>query len=382
MSSAAELRALRALALVLGVGSVLAAALSVETVLREDRLAPAGWTPVAVILVFAVPVVVAVIVQSLSRVAARVALGFSALVYLATAASVLLVLDDSTWTDSPWVLDHVVLGASAAALALPRTAAWLYTVFVGVLVAGERLDASAGGLVAALHHGLYAFACCAVVLALVHLIGGRARGVDEETSATVRQAGAVLAARARNTERAQVDALLHDTVLATLLLASRSGEEVGQAARHQAAQAVAALDPAPQSAAEQEADLVALLEDRIRRLDARIPLEASRGPLLLPAGVAERLTDAAVEAVRNSLQHAGLAPAERPRIRIERRGSGVQLDIEDAGVGFDPDTVPDDRLGLRTSILRRVRSIPGGRAEVESAPGRGTRIRLSWDRSR
>jgi hypothetical protein len=39
--------------------------------------------------------------------------------------------------------------------------------------------------------------------------------------------------------------------------------------------------------------------------------------------------------------------------------------------------VPTERLGVRVSILERVASA-GGRAEIDSAPGTGTVVRLRW----
>ncbi|MET8837871.1 hypothetical protein ABZV78_28715, partial [Micromonospora sp. NPDC004540] len=49
----------------------------------------------------------------------------------------------------------------------------------------------------------------------------------------------------------------------------------------------------------------------------------------------------------------------------------------DDGPGFDPASVPAHRYGLRESIHGRMSTV-GGRAEVTSAPGAGTRIRLEW----
>ena len=48
------------------------------------------------------------------------------------------------------------------------------------------------------------------------------------------------------------------------------------------------------------------------------------------------------------------------------------------GVGFDPDATPEDRLGVRRSIIDRMER-HGGRAEIRSAPGEGTEVRLHLD---
>jgi signal transduction histidine kinase len=54
------------------------------------------------------------------------------------------------------------------------------------------------------------------------------------------------------------------------------------------------------------------------------------------------------------------------------------IEIGDRGAGFDPDQIPTERLGVRISILERVASA-GGRARIDTAPGEGTVVSLSWD---
>jgi signal transduction histidine kinase len=53
----------------------------------------------------------------------------------------------------------------------------------------------------------------------------------------------------------------------------------------------------------------------------------------------------------------------------------VAVFVRDRGPGFDLDAIPDDRLGVRQSILGRMER-HGGRAEVVTAPGEGTEVRL------
>jgi signal transduction histidine kinase len=51
--------------------------------------------------------------------------------------------------------------------------------------------------------------------------------------------------------------------------------------------------------------------------------------------------------------------------------------VVDDGVGFDLDAVGAHRFGLALSVLDRMAAV-GGCATVESAPGRGTVVRLRW----
>lgn len=87
----------------------------------------------------------------------------------------------------------------------------------------------------------------------------------------------------------------------------------------------------------------------------------------------------AQEALRNAVKHAGVASV---RVRLQRRGRNVVLDVRDDGVGYAPapDGTPPARtagpeggFGLR-SMAERMLAI-GGRIELWSAPGRGTHVR-------
>ena len=49
--------------------------------------------------------------------------------------------------------------------------------------------------------------------------------------------------------------------------------------------------------------------------------------------------------------------------------------MRDRGNGFDMDAIADDRYGVRNSIIDRMQR-HGGQAEIRSAPGEGTEVRL------
>lgn len=53
----------------------------------------------------------------------------------------------------------------------------------------------------------------------------------------------------------------------------------------------------------------------------------------------------------------------------------VNVFVRDRGVGFDLANVNGDRHGVRGSIIGRMER-HGGRAEIISAPGEGTEVRL------
>jgi signal transduction histidine kinase len=84
--------------------------------------------------------------------------------------------------------------------------------------------------------------------------------------------------------------------------------------------------------------------------------------------------------METSIQHAGRGDVRRAVVVRTTGGSGVTVTVEDDGVGFDPEAVEPGRLGVRVSIIERMVAV-GGRASVESAPGSGTTVRLSWEPS-
>jgi signal transduction histidine kinase len=73
------------------------------------------------------------------------------------------------------------------------------------------------------------------------------------------------------------------------------------------------------------------------------------------------------EALANVARHAG--PGAQARIVLSRDGDAVHFEVVDDGAGFD---VRRERTGL-DRLQVRVESL-GGRLQVESEPGRGTRV--------
>ena len=86
---------------------------------------------------------------------------------------------------------------------------------------------------------------------------------------------------------------------------------------------------------------------------------------------------AAREAVVNVAKHAG---TERADVYAETTSTAVDVFVRDRGAGFDPDAIAADRQGVRSSIVDRM-SRHGGSADVRSAPGEGTEVRLHMPRT-
>jgi signal transduction histidine kinase len=89
-----------------------------------------------------------------------------------------------------------------------------------------------------------------------------------------------------------------------------------------------------------------------------------------PAELEAALYFCCLEALQNAAKHATGAPV---RIEVTATGDRLCVEVADDGPGFDP-SVPSGGLG-RTSMADRV-GAHGGTVDWESAPGRGTRVRL------
>lgn len=78
------------------------------------------------------------------------------------------------------------------------------------------------------------------------------------------------------------------------------------------------------------------------------------------------------EGLSNSLRH---AQAESVRIFLGRHGPGARLEIEDHGMGFDVQNLESQGYGLRNMAARALEM--GATLQVDSQPGRGTRVTLT-----
>lgn len=128
-----------------------------------------------------------------------------------------------------------------------------------------------------------------------------------------------------------------------------------------------------------EAGLLPALRKHVAAVQGRtglvIRLTANGNLRRLPPPVEEALYRVAQEAIHNVVKHAG---ASEVHLDIATLGADVRMEIRDDGVGFDPRR-GSDGLGLPGMAARAERL--GGRVEVESLPGRGTKICVSIPRS-
>jgi signal transduction histidine kinase/phage shock protein PspC (stress-responsive transcriptional regulator) len=194
--------------------------------------------------------------------------------------------------------------------------------------------------------------------------------------------GAERTARIRAQERAEIAAHIHDSVLHTLTLIQRRAEdpkEVLRLARSQERELrlwlyrpEAAAEAAPDTMAETLRAAVAEVEDR-----HGVPVElVIVGDCPMDEKISAQM-QAAREATVNAAKYGGGGPVQ---VYAEVEGRTVSVFIRDHGPGFDPDTVPEDRMGVRESIIGRMKR-HGGTARVRPAAGGGTEVELEMERT-
>ena len=185
--------------------------------------------------------------------------------------------------------------------------------------------------------------------------------------------------RIRSQERAEVAAHLHDSVLQTLALMQKRVDdprEVAALARRQERELRAWLNG--RRAPGDDATVAAALEGAAAEVEdahgVAIEVVAVGDAPLDPR--AEALVAAAREALVNAAKFAGDGPVA---LYAEVAPGRIEVFVRDRGPGFDPAAVPDDRRGVRESIVGRMER-HGGRAAVHTAPGGGTEVELVLER--
>src|SRR5882757_9181641 len=191
--------------------------------------------------------------------------------------------------------------------------------------------------------------------------------------------------RIRAQARAEVAAHVHDSVLHTLTLIQRSAEdprEVARLARAQERELRAWLyrpegtgrDDEPTTLAEAVRAAAAEVEDA-----HGVPVEVvCVGDCPLDERLVAQM-QAAREAMVNAAKYGGSAAGEFVQVYAEVEEGKVFVSVRDHGPGFDLDQVPDDRMGVRESIIGRMQR-NGGQARLRSAPGGGTEVELEMER--
>jgi len=210
------------------------------------------------------------------------------------------------------------------------------------------------------------------------------RAAAERTDAANAEAieSAILQAKAEASSREQqrMDALVHDRVLTALISAANASSQAEvKSAADLAESAISKLDEVARGEAKGPVfteDLVSSIITATQQIDP--DLSASIGEAqnwLVDQDVASALTEASLQAVQNSVLHAG-GKAKR-ELFLKATASEIKIVIRDNGRGFRPNRIPKGRLGIRVSVIARVEAV-GGQVHISSHPGQGSTVVLEW----
>ncbi|WP_121011666.1 sensor histidine kinase [Saccharothrix australiensis] len=235
------------------------------------------------------------------------------------------------------------------------------------LVAVQVFAAGSGGAVPRV---VVECACARLAFLLVRRSTRRIDALSARRGALERAEALALDRRRREREYL---ALLHDTASATFLMVATHGGDLDPAAvAGYARRDLAALTGDPCAPHDHPIDVATSL--RAMADGVALDVRVDGGDALVPAFVALALTRAAREALTNVERHAGTGAAT---LSVRGDGDGVEVTVRDAGRGFDPAGVSGHRRGIRESVVGRMAAV-GGTADVTSAAGRGTTVRLRW----
>jgi len=282
---------------------------------------------------------------------------------------------------TPWLQGFGAFPATLIAVAWSGRVTWVFALMQGPIVVLVGLTSKDDSAINAVLEGLGATVSCSIFAGVSVAVVMASARLDAVAQRAREQASLEAGALTREREQSRINAMVHDDIMSVLLSASRKPVPAGLAV-----QAKGALASVEELASSEQSnrpyapeELIALLRATVGEagpdIDFTYGIDADDD---IPPEVVAALSEATEEAIRNSLLHAG--PATERSVTVTASPTGMEVVVKDNGQGFTVRDVPQRRLGLRVSILERMRSLPGGDARVRSQPGAGTRITLRWTR--
>jgi signal transduction histidine kinase len=186
--------------------------------------------------------------------------------------------------------------------------------------------------------------------------------------------------RIREQERAEVAAMIHDQVLHTLALIQRNSADIKEVQRLARGQERSLRNWLYRPTASPTERFAAALEQAAAEVEDTYAISVET-VVVGDTDCDDRVTAlvaAAREALVNAARHAGV---ETVSLYAEVEEDEISVFVRDRGAGFDMDEIEDSRHGVRGSIIGRMQR-HGGHAEIKSAPGDGTEVRLTMPASR
>ncbi|HEX3679608.1 MAG TPA: hypothetical protein VHU90_07800 [Galbitalea sp.] len=391
LSGPAATGIMRTIAYVFAVASVLLGALAAPTILPQLPSIAAWWNISAVVLVFGPPISMGAIARWVNPATLKLMAGVLAVGYpvmMLTLKPALTAGYLAPALQSPWILQLTALGTTAAAIAWPRWWTASYVLLLAGLLALVRIEAFPRPILdVASQDALNGLLYDAVFAALAVVAIRAGASLDGAATAARLEAEGAAAELAKGRERARAEALMHDSVLATLLTAGRTEVRAAAALATQAKKTLAQLEQFRKGHHDQTdlnaQEFVWMQQSITTEIapEAQFSYELIDG-VEIPGEVVQAFAEATGESLRNSCRHAIVAGRETTRaVHVRFSTTVVTVTILDDGPGFDLSLVAPTRLGLSIGILGRMRDLDGAAARVMSRPGGGTTISLEWTRT-
>jgi len=222
---------------------------------------------------------------------------------------------------------------------------------------------------------------------------GKQIGVAMENAHLYEQAEQTAIAAERN----RLARELHDAVTQTLFSANLIADVIPRIWRRNPEEGLQNLEELRQltrsALAEMRTMLLEMRPEALERADiktlltqladafvgrVRIPLDLEiNGDCELTHEVKIAFYRVAQEALNNIAKHSGARLVE---IHLDCRPDQMNLLIKDDGLGFDPDSIQPDHMGI--AIMRERASSIGASLQIESQIGQGTTVGLDWRSAR
>lgn len=272
----------------------------------------------------------------------------------------------------------------AMTMYLPKWWAFAYLALMPTSYFFLRLHPIGGGadLGSATLDATYILLYALAVQALVGMLRTAAIEVDIQNDAVAETAARRAEIDATELERQKLDELVHDQVLTTLLLAANADTTEREAMAAESANV--AIERMQATASEDSSELqevsvssfIDSLSASLLRGYPAVAINVTKDldfPVPIAVGIA--LADATVQAMTNSMQHAGAKANRHVRIKVDHHG--LKIVVKDDGKGFWESKIPKDRLGIRNSIRRRANAV-GAEVRIASSPRKGATVILKW----
>lgn len=146
-----------------------------------------------------------------------------------------------------------------------------------------------------------------------------------------------------------------------------AGTEMLRLAHAEARRLISGVRPPALDEAGAETAIAHLVHDRRGFETAEIEFQSDVQFDRLPAVLENALYRIAQESLSNACRH---SRSEKVQVRLMQEGAHVRLEVQDWGIGFDPQAVGDGHFGLE-GIRERARLLDG-QFTIESRPGEGT----------